>query len=67
MEIEIYLYNESKCDNNVIICMHFLNCKYIIQAVKMTGDIIIYWRGDTIIVLFRVLVDQTILYNMLAN
>ena len=40
---------------------------YITQTVKMTGDIIIYWRADTIIVLVRVLVDQTILNNTLAN
>ena len=43
----------------------FSERKYIIQAVKMTGDIIIYWRVDTIIVLVCVLVDQTILNNTL--
>ena len=63
MEIEIYLYNESKCDYMYA----FSESKYITQAVKMTGDIIIYWKADTIIVLVRVLVDQTILYNTLAN
>ena len=45
----------------------FYERKYITQAVKMTDGIIIYWRADTIIVLVRVLVDQTILYNTLAN
>ena len=45
----------------------FSERRYITQAVKMTGDIIIYWKADTIIVLVRVLVDQTILYNTLAN
>ena len=45
----------------------FSERKYITQAVKMTGDIIIYWRADIIIVLVSVLVDQTILNNTLAN